>query len=60
MKNQCCKDCVDRHIGCHMDCERYGKFRAEIDAINARRRLDTELKDATYKVLQARDRRRVR
>lgn len=29
-KNLVCKDCEERHIGCHADCERYIKETEEI------------------------------
>lgn len=25
---RCCKDCEDRHAGCHSDCERYARYKA--------------------------------
>lgn len=33
----CTPDCVDRHPGCHGECERYLKARAARDEINAAR-----------------------
>lgn len=30
--NPPCKDCKDRAIGCHCQCERYGAFRREKEA----------------------------
>ena len=30
MKNQC-KDCEDRHMGCHVECEKYAEYRKWID-----------------------------
>ena len=32
-----CKDCADRHVGCHSDCERYAAYMAERRKINAAR-----------------------
>lgn len=29
-----CKDCTDRHVGCHGKCENYVKWRAEKDKIH--------------------------
>lgn len=33
-----CKDCQDRHEGCHGECERYKAYAAEREAINAKKR----------------------
>jgi hypothetical protein len=33
-----CKDCKDRHPGCHGMCPRYAEFRVALDAIRERRR----------------------
>lgn len=33
-----CRDCTDRHIGCHSDCDGYKEFRAAVDDISAKRR----------------------
>lgn len=37
-----CKDCVERHPGCHGHCERYLKEKAEHDALSAKRRESLE------------------
>jgi hypothetical protein len=37
-----CKDCQERHIGCHAECERYIKFKEESAEIEKRRRADVE------------------
>lgn len=29
--NYPCKDCTERHIGCHSDCDRYNKEKSEIE-----------------------------
>ena len=26
MAKNCCKDCTDRHVGCHAECETYNAF----------------------------------
>lgn len=36
-----CKDCEDREIGCHSKCEKYKKFRDDVDASNEARRKET-------------------
>jgi hypothetical protein len=33
--NAPCKDCSDRHQGCHCECEKYKVFRKERDELNA-------------------------
>lgn len=33
MTNRPCKECPDRHIGCHADCEDYLIFKSECDRI---------------------------
>ena len=32
---KCCKDCTQRHIGCHSDCERYNKEKSDNDNYKA-------------------------
>ena len=32
----CCKDCENRHIGCHSTCESYNDYRKEKDEENAK------------------------
>lgn len=29
-----CRDCKDRHVGCHGECERYREFKARLAEIN--------------------------
>lgn len=29
-----CKDCTERHLSCHSDCERYLSYVKEKDAVN--------------------------
>ncbi len=36
-RNQCCKDCQDRHLGCHDECERYAEANAELEREKAER-----------------------
>lgn len=31
---RCCKDCSDRHVGCHGECERYISEKKSIDEYN--------------------------
>lgn len=37
-----CKDCPDRHIGCHAKCEKYIKFKEESAEIEKRRKADVQ------------------
>lgn len=37
-----CKDCKDRHIGCHAACERYQAYRVQQEEISRMRRLGVE------------------
>lgn len=32
---KCCKDCTQRYIGCHSDCERYNKEKSDNDKYKA-------------------------
>ena len=38
--NNGCKDCTDRQIGCHSNCERYKAFREQLDKINEQKKAD--------------------
>lgn len=31
--SSCCKDCIDRKIGCHSNCSRYAEYKKELDKI---------------------------
>lgn len=37
-----CKDCPDRHVGCHSDCERYLEFRKKLDELREKKRIESE------------------
>lgn len=43
MANNCCKDCKDRHIGCHGKCESYKEFQRRNAEINKRKRFENGL-----------------
>ena len=32
-----CKECFNRHLGCHGNCTEYKKYRAQIDAVNKKK-----------------------
>ena len=42
-KIECCKDCPDRHPGCHGHCERYKKERAEYDETMSAKRHEADI-----------------
>ena len=42
MKKAPCKDCPDRHQGCHSECEKYIAFRKERDELNELRHQENE------------------
>ncbi len=37
MKNAPCRDCADRKVGCHGNCELYKEFKEMCNQINAER-----------------------
>lgn len=37
-----CKDCLDRHQGCHSECEKYIAFRKERDELNELKHQENE------------------
>lgn len=32
-----CIDCLDRHVGCHAECEKYQKEKADYERVKAKR-----------------------
>lgn len=50
MKITCCKDCPDRHIGCHAVCERYLDQKATLEE-EADRVREYKLVDIEYSKL---------
>ena len=43
-----CKDCTDRHIGCHSKCEKYQAFRKQRDKENRERLIAKAIADSYY------------
>lgn len=41
-----CKNCEDRHMGCHSECERYAKYKQECELENQARRERLQLTSA--------------
>ena len=39
---RCCKDCPDRHVGCHSKCEKYAKDKMRNDLAKLRRKKEYE------------------
>ena len=44
----CCKDCTDRHPGCHGKCEKYIQQRADYDAQKAEARKKYDIACGLY------------
>lgn len=56
MKITCCKDCLDRSVGCHAECEIYIKEKAEYDEqkaqILAKKKEDNAVRDTKIKAFE--------
>lgn len=50
---QPCKDCPDRKVGCHSQCEKYKAWRAEYDKLKEKIRQD-HVVDTTIRVCKRR------
>ena len=51
---QPCYQCPDREFGCHGRCERYVKYKAEMEIIKAKRKEESDVVDT---IMEARNRR---
>ena len=40
-----CKDCKDRHIGCHGKCEKYLEYKKELQKAKHREKIDKKIED---------------
>lgn len=40
--NSPCKDCTERHVGCHAECEKYRKAKEETEEAKEKQRLHKE------------------
>ena len=40
-----CKDCKDRHIGCHSKCEKYLEYKKEVQKAKHREKIDKKIED---------------
>lgn len=48
MSNNTCLNCKDRHENCHSTCEKYLKFKKELEEINEAKRKHYDLKNYFY------------
>lgn len=44
----CCKDCNDRVVGCHSNCQRYKEYRKDMDDFNQKKKHDDQLDGILY------------
>lgn len=42
LRNNCCKDCSRRHVGCHADCADYIAAKAELEKIKEQMQKDAQ------------------
>lgn len=47
-----CKDCPDRRVLCHSECEKYLSYRARLDEISAQLLRDSIIEDYEYKAIR--------
>ena len=40
-----CKDCKDRHVGCHGKCEKYLEYKKELQKAKRREKIDKKIED---------------
>ena len=40
-----CKDCKDRHVGCHSKCEKYLEYKKELQKAKHREKIDKKIED---------------
>lgn len=52
--NSPCKDCPDRHVGCHGECERYQEFNRSREAYREEHRKELETRNAVWSGSQKR------
>ena len=52
---QPCYNCPDREMGCHGRCERYKEYRAEVDAIKAKKKAESDIVDAIQEAKRRRN-----
>lgn len=43
MKKSPCKDCPDRHVGCHAHCAKYAEFDQECEKIRKARAVEQDI-----------------
>ena len=45
----CCKDCTERHLGCHSKCEKYINQKKEAEKIKEKRIQENNYSDASFR-----------
>ena len=40
-----CKDCKDRHVGCHGKCKKYLEYKKELQKAKHREKIDKKIED---------------
>ena len=40
-----CKDCKDRHVGCHGKCEKYLEYKKELQKAKHQEKIDKKIED---------------
>ena len=40
-----CKDCKDRHVGCHSKCDKYLEYKKELQKAKHREKIDKKIED---------------
>ena len=40
-----CKDCKDRHVGCHSKCEKYLEYKKELQKAKHQEKIDKKIED---------------
>lgn len=43
MKNEACYNCTERCVGCHTNCEKYNRYRKQLEYIKKQKKLYNEM-----------------
>lgn len=46
-----CYHCKDRVVGCHSTCEKYKKFKEELEVVRAEKEKEHQLRDQRYRAI---------
>ena len=60
MAKNSCKDCTDRHVGCHAECETYNAFVKEREEFRQKVHNERVKQDITYTGVILREQRRTK